>query len=133
MFVTLGWMPDDAGIYYVEADRMKLVSLDGGRPRVFPIRVDGYGTPAWSPDGSLIAGIKGVTEMFVVRAAGEGLKPLATNPRIAPFPEWSPNGDRIAFMAGGYTSQNVHTMRPDGSDEVAVSQMGQADLPRWVR
>ena len=223
VFVTLGWLPDASRIYYVEADRMKLVSPEGGVPQEFPVRVDGYGTPAWSPDGkrvairipnaqlmrelwvynadgtggrrvvpnvgadhpawspdgqslafsvnaaiwvasadggnvrvvipgtcpcatvdiydhprwspdgSMIAGIKGVTEMFVVRADGAGLKLLATNPRIAPFPEWSPNGGRIAFMAGGYTSQNLHTMRPDGSDEVAVTDLGQVDLPRWVR
>jgi len=81
----------------------------------------------------MIAGIKGVTQMFVVRTDGSGLRLLVTNARIAPFPEWSPNGDRIAFMSGGYTWQDVHTIRPDSSGEVFVSDNGLADLPRWVR
>lgn len=133
------WSPDGKWLAVAGSGGIGVVSVDGSESRVVvpgtcPCgTADVYDFPRWSPDGTMIAGIKGVTQTFIVRADGTGLKILATNPLIAPFPEWSPDGDRIAYMAGDYTMQDVHTMRPDGGDDFRVSAVGRADLPRWVQ
>ena len=54
-------------------------------------------------------------------------------------PSWSPDGRRIAFLAGGYLDNRVmprlHTMAPDGSDRQVLGTRGVATVirmpPQW--
>ena len=69
-------------------------------------------SPAWSPDGQKIAFVSNRTlpdpdlsqntDIFVVAAkAGEIPRGVATGPREAARPVWSPDGRWIAFVSGG--------------------------------
>ncbi len=68
--------------------------------------------PAWSPDGQRIAFVSNRTlpdpdlsqnsDIFVVGALeGEVPRGVATGPREASSPTWSPDGQWLAFVAGG--------------------------------
>lgn len=95
---------------------------------------DVYQYPRWSPDGTKLAGIKGPGGgLWVANVDGSGLKVYPATAPMAPLPEWSPDGTRIAYIGGSVSWFDVYTMAPDGSDIRAVSNVGHADLPRWVR
>ena len=107
---------------------------DGG---IFPLPPDDFasdGAPAWSPDGHRVAYFHVETS-----PAREGGYPtglyvldLETGERTlvvegnANNPDWSPNGERLAFDAG-----DVFTVRPDGTDMQQVTNFGSAFFPAW--
>jgi Tol biopolymer transport system component len=89
--------------------------------------------PSWSPGGERIvfnaylpgdeksgAGLN--SEIFVVDADGSRLERLTDDSEPLSSPEWSPDGDLIAFgRADDAASWEVYTMRSDGSDARLVS------------
>ncbi|MEV6301558.1 hypothetical protein AB0M02_19260 [Actinoplanes sp. NPDC051861] len=56
----------------------------------------GYARPRWSPDGKLIAVLKG-GQLWTIEADGTGGRRLTTRP--AAGPSWSPDGKWIAFAS----------------------------------
>jgi TolB protein len=85
---------------------------------------------AWSPDGASIAVSTLQTHedgtetggIFLVPPAGGGPTPVTTVPGSA-YPDWSPDGSRIAFSrpAGG---EQVFTVRVDGSELTQLTSVG---------
>ena len=76
-----------------------LVPTDGGEPRL--LRDGNFREPAWSPDGSRIAGTSCPSScerdvVSVLRVDG-----TAADLELGPgeHPVWSPNGDRLAYVA----------------------------------
>src|SRR2546423_7184689 len=68
---------------------------------------------SWSPDGRSIAferGPSNTAEIYVTRLDGTGLVSL-TNGLGGRDPDWSPNGQKIAFAYGN----DVFVMNSDGS------------------
>ena len=79
--------------------------------------------PAWSPDGTRIAFIRSPTRygdfewsrarIYTMSADGSGITDVMGDVKaglsLIP-PEWSPDGGRLAFVAGG----RLHTVRSDG-------------------
>jgi Tol biopolymer transport system component len=57
--------------------------------------------------------------VYTVRPDGTGSAPIAAGGR----PEWSPDGARIAYVADADKdgTLDLHTARPDGTDDVTVS------------
>ena len=96
---------------------------------------------SWSPDGRRVAFYRQTTtlnsEVFVSDADGGRLRNLSR--RIAEFswsPDWSPDGSRVVFVASGRRSQQLMTVRPDGSDlrpvpGTAVGSEGLLAGPTW--
>jgi Tol biopolymer transport system component len=89
---------------------------------------------SWSPDSRQLAFGRYRTadersgELVVGGADGSNLRVLAAHaPGIADL-QWSPSGDRIAYVAG-YRPRMVHVIRTDGSRDLAVSR-GRA--PTWA-
>jgi Tol biopolymer transport system component len=95
--------------------------------------------PAWSPDGSMLSFSDGGSDIYLIRADGEGLHRLgipsgwgeeAESPYGA---SWSPDGTRLAFSAGGEQGHDVFVVDLDGSNLQRVTGPGAEDNePSWV-
>jgi hypothetical protein len=111
----------------------------------------GYnGAPHWSPDGTALVFTRlGChSAVFTVNADDTGLRelaPLGGEWDGSVFPSWSPDGSSIAFGAKtfsldkegfpdlGATTDDVYTVRPDGTGLKALTSDGVSALPSWTR
>jgi streptogramin lyase len=85
----------------------------------------GY-SPAWSPDGNMIAVEVfegGNWDLYLVQADGSGVRELTDLPGDENRPTWAPDGTKIAFMGSTTPSSedisasfDVYTIEPDGTD-----------------
>jgi dipeptidyl aminopeptidase/acylaminoacyl peptidase len=85
--------------------------------------------PSWSPDGRNLV-FQGADGIYVVAPDGSGLRKVAED---GAFPQWSPLGDWIAFVASPYASASLELVRPDGSGRTQLVAPGtlQPGAPRW--
>ena len=85
--------------------------------------------PSWSPDGRQLV-YQGTDGIYVVAPDGSGFRKVAAE---GAYPQWSPLGDWIAFVAPPYGSPSLELVRPDGSGTTQVVAPGtlQAGAPRW--
>jgi TolB protein len=119
------------GIYLLD---VALVLESGSDQRQLWIP-DGFAA-AWSPDASMIAYVTlpdaehmAISVMNI--ATGEILQ-LTETELNAGWPTWSPNGDRIAFLAGPYSNFDIYVMNADGSQQVQLTfSPGMDNQPAW--
>jgi TolB protein len=82
--------------------------------------------PVWSPDGSRIVFIHGDdfdadgnpvnSQVWVMDADGGNRHALTSDSRVKDqVPDWSPDGSKVAYNAGGFGSGGVWTIDADGS------------------
>jgi Tol biopolymer transport system component len=73
-------------------------------------------SPAWSPDGKLIAYVRRPDrQLFVMNADGTNARPLAVVSDAADKPAWSPDGRRIAFIGGSDLAYTIAVVNLDGT------------------
>ncbi|HEU5416140.1 MAG TPA: serine hydrolase [Streptosporangiaceae bacterium] len=124
--------PDGSRVIYVlrttdreaDADRRVLweVSTGGGAPRQLT-RGTADTAPAWSPDGSQIAFLRGgpgPAQLWLLPAAAGEPEQLTRLPLGAGRPAWSPDCTRIAFAAPAGPAA------VPGMDDAARERLGQA-------
>jgi len=101
----------------------------GPDPEVFPTDQ----TPAWSPGGDRIAyhhdarptdDTTDVSGLYMLNLETDSTWLVVEG--SARSPDWRPDGERIAFTTG-----NVYTVRPDGSDLQQVTAFGDSFFPAW--
>jgi TolB protein len=141
-------------------DNLIVVNADGSHPRNVTKRnctgdCLGSEQPAWSPDGERIAfsraigpvppdGPPPIVGIFVTDATGGHLHQLT---QLVPnsgtedhTPNWSPDGERIAFMRSNNTkhpenASSIYTIDEHGGDLTLVRQMPKkrpgSGVPKW--
>ena len=99
--------------------------------------------PLWSPDGTRIAFYSdrnfnlpdrdNNVEIYVMDAGGGELTRLTDHPASDAFPQWSPDGQRIAFYSDRAGTQDIFTINADGTGLVSITTdaFEDEDGPVW--
>ncbi len=71
--------------------------------------------------------------IYTIDPQGTDLKSISTDNRTADgTPDWSPDGQRIAFSSNQSYNYQIWSMNADGSDRRMLSDLkGRSALPRW--
>lgn len=102
-------------------------------------------SPAWSPDGTRIAfassrdeadpsacPFKCNFEIYIMNADGSEQTRLTNNPKVDNWPNWSPDGKRIAFTSYRDGNAEIYVMNADGSGQMQLTDNPASDLwPVW--
>ena len=95
--------------------------------------------PVWSPDGSRIAFYSdrnfnlpdrdNNVDIYTMGSNGEGLTQLTDHNASDAFPDWSPDGARIAFYSERDGNGELYAMNADGSGVTRMTNDPSVDIP----
>lgn len=118
------WSPDSTRLAYVDpSGNVGVVQADGSGSHMLTQRASPLYSPAWSPDGELIAftrGLRNSARITLIRPDGTGETALATDGVAAHGPVWGPPG---AFRLGSRPCAMRGTARAD-----VIRGTGRGDL-----
>ena len=143
------WAPDGKRVLFLvgrpeAAGNIFVMSADGSEQRQLTHWTDPKGGAVygrWSPDSTRIA-FRGSepdattrtspkASLFVISADGGEARRLDVGIDDG-MPDWSPNGQWIAFQRKAGASMDLFVMRPDGSELTRLTLDGiEKDWPRW--
>jgi TolB protein len=130
------WSPDgteiafekDGDVWVMDADGSNRKNLTNTPP------VNGYevreNDPAYSPDGTKIVFYKETfrprdVDLYTITVDGKELRQVTDFPGKEFSPDWSPSGNRLAYVRSTRTSgERVTTIRPDGTRKKFIAQDG---------
>src|SRR5919112_4956931 len=112
------WSPDGKYLAFAakRGARDVIVIVDVERNKEvkrIEVKLNGLTTPAWSPDGQqlVFTGYDGgLSDLFVVRRDGGGLRRLTEDKYADLHPVWSPDGRTIAFATDRGEETNFKTL-----------------------
>jgi Tol biopolymer transport system component len=112
------WSPDGKFLAFAakRGARDVIVIVDVERNKEvkrIEVKLNGVTTPSWSPDGQHIVFTGydgGLSDLFVVRRDGSGLRRLTEDKYADLHPVWSPDGRSIAFATDRGPETNFKTL-----------------------
>lgn len=90
-------------------------------------------TPAWSPDGKLIAFASnrdGRPQIYLMNPDGSGLRRISQSDAADFTPTWSPDGNWIGFTSTRDGSTDIYIMDLTGANVTRLTKTG-GDHPTW--
>lgn len=145
------WAPDGRRIVFqsegASGSGIAVINADGTGFR--RLTHDGEAVPAWSPDGKTIAFSLGTSRggdtatygVWLMNADGSNQRQLTFPPQhpdggslngADSMPEWSPNGQQIAFTRRYRGREDIYTIRLDGTGRRRLTnEAGQHFAPTW--
>lgn len=90
--------------------------------------------PSWSPDGTKIAFkcYNGGANICIINADGSGLRRITSEGANTHEPDWSPNGQYIAYASKKDGDWEVYVIRPDGTGRRQLTSNSVDDnYPSW--
>jgi WD40 repeat protein len=142
------WSPDgqQLALFFESCDCIALTRVDGSESRMVYRGnrtvvgdVCGVADLEWAPAGNTIA-FSGRPcnaaqtgddpEIYTVHADGTGLTKLTDEAGLATDPEWSPDGERIAYGLDEGASESIVSIRADGTDRTTIYSQGHD--PTWA-
>ena len=147
------WSPDGERIAFM-SDRdgdflhfdIFVMDADGGNLQNITNNPFDERYPSWSPDGERIAFSShrdghfrnrwGITsEIYVMNADGGNLQRLTENLKNDWYPSWSPDGERIAFVAdrkGDFANFEIYVIDANGGNQHRLTENRHTDSsPSW--
>lgn len=134
----VAYSPDGRWMAVTDGTRLNLVDTATGGGYKLRTLGDAAGSPAWSPDSRQIA-VSGPGTFYVIDLAGTIVsRPAATGNKL-PLEglSWSPDGSRLGYLrfVGGDANTPsdilLVTVRPDGTDERVIAQVGTCFCVGW--
>lgn len=119
-------------IYKIRLDGSQLTRLTVNPPYTTPRDLNA----SWSPDGKRIIferELTGSSKLYMMNADGSDLQSLPTQEWCATEPDWSPDGQWIAFggVRCAYPDKNLFIVRTDGSDLKQITFKNEGSSPSW--
>lgn len=138
VILTPAYTPDGRVAYArTSGNERTQIFVDGGQ-QITQERGDVL-SPSFSPDGRFVAFESDPTtqpQIYVQAVSGGQARRISLyvrNERTnAAGPDWSPNGDRIAYAAFSRGVFQIFTVNPDGSDRRMITSRGRNESPSWA-
>ncbi len=134
---TPTWTPDGRLAYAEGIGGTTRIVVEGDPP-LTEGRIQSL-NPSFSPDGESFAyeaDPANEQQVYVRRVAGGPARRISIyHPREdtnAAGPDWSPNGDRIAYSALSDRRWQIFTVNPDGTDRRMLTRRGESEDPSWA-
>lgn len=95
-----------------------VMDYDGARAKRITANGSMNRSPAWSPDGSLIAFVSlrsGIPELLILDSSGNLKRAFPQNGELNSAPAWSPDGRLLAFSSARDGNAEIYTLRIEGN------------------
>jgi Tol biopolymer transport system component len=130
------WYPDSLRISYRKGSNLYSIQLDGSDENLEADLGIEVSDPQVSPDGRSVVflswGEDENRDIYRMDIDGRNLTRLTTDPAWDGFPNWSPDGEQIAFVSTRDGDNEIFLMNDDGSNQRQLTENSVSDItPAW--